>query len=111
MADSERFHYRTNNAVIVTVTNPAGATIPDTVTVKAGLGTAYRPPAENTLTTCSWLGAAASEREFSLRIEPSAAPTIPPGVYFVWFRLSGVGVSPLSPLLRANDQVVIYGTA
>lgn len=110
MSEAERFHYRTDDAVVVTVADPAGQAIPNTVTVVAGLGSAYRPPAENLLVSCPWAdNVPAAERDFTLRVRPATAPVVAPGAYRVWFRLSGAGVSPLSPLIKADTTVVIYG--
>jgi hypothetical protein len=104
---SERFHYLTSDAVTVAVSSPDGDPVGDDVTVTAGLGTAWRPP--GALTDCSWVGAASADREFALPINPTGAPPLANGVYRVWFRLSGAGVAPLSPLVCAEDQVVIFG--
>jgi hypothetical protein len=103
---TQRFHYLTNDAVRVDVESPDGEDIGDDVTVTAGLGTAWRPPV--TLAGCSWVEPAAPVRVFGLPINP-AGDDIDPGVYSVWFRLSGPGVDPLSPLIRAEEQVVIFG--
>lgn len=102
-----RFHYRTDDAIIVTAQDPMGADISDAVTVVAGLGTAWRPPLEAALLLCSWLTAAAPERAFALPLKPSTQGIVS-GVYRVWFRL---GVSPLHPLVVVDEPVVIYGEA
>lgn len=104
---SERFHYLTNDAITVGVSSPDGDAIGDDVTVAAGLGTAWRPP--STLTSCSWVDDPAGDRSFALPINPTGAPVLENGVYRVWFRLSGAGVAPFSPLLLADDQVIIFG--
>ena len=100
-----RFHMRTDDAIIVTATDPLGNTIGDSVTVKAGLGTAWRAPLEGALLTCSWLTPAGSERAFALPIEP-VAQGIAAGVYRVWFRL---GAGALNPLVMVPEPVVIFG--
>lgn len=100
-----RFHYRTDDAIIVTASDPLGAVISDAVTIVAGLGTAYRPPIEASLLPCSWLTAAGPERAFALPLKP-ATQGIVSGVYRVWFRLS---VPPLSPLVVVEEPIVIYG--
>jgi hypothetical protein len=104
-AEAIQFHYRTNASVAVEVTSPDGTSIADAVTVKAGLGTAWRPPAENLLTSCSWISLSAPVRTFALAVNPSVSLT-PAGVYYVWFRLT---VAPLAPLVRADVRVVIFG--
>jgi hypothetical protein len=100
-----KFHYRTDDAIIVTATSPLGDDIGDAVTVTAGLGTAWRPPLEASLLPCSWLTPAGPERAFALPIKP-ATQGIAAGVYRVWFRL---GVAPLNPLVRVDEPVVIFG--
>lgn len=107
MADEAvRFHYRTDDAVIVTASTVDGSDIGAGVGVVAGLGTAWRPPADAAMVACTWLGAAGPERDFALPITPADAPAHPAGVYRVWYRLS---VPPFAPLVRCDVPVVIYG--
>lgn len=108
MTESLRFPARTVDGITVTATHPAGAVIPNTVTVKAGLGTAWRPPAEAALKACTWITGADVSRDFVLPVNPAVDGT-PAGTYRVWFRLAGAGVDPLSPLVKAEGNVVIYG--
>lgn len=103
-----KFHYRTDDAIWVTATDPLGNVIGDTVTVSAFLGTAWRPPLEGALLPCTWLTPAAPERAFALPIKP-ATQGLTAGVYRVWFRLGNAGGT--NPLVRVDEEVVIFGTA
>lgn len=103
---TERMHYTTVDVLPIEVASPDGAEIDDGVHVVAGLGTAWRPPL--VMASCEWVGDPAATRVFGLMVDPVQDDT-PNGVYRVWFRLSGAGVDPLSPLVKADDEVVIYG--
>lgn len=100
-----RFHYRTDDAIWVTATDPTGADISDAVTVTAFYGTAWRAPLEGALLPCSWITPAGPERAFALPIKP-ATQGLAAGVYRVWFRL---GVGALHPLVMVPEPVVIFG--
>lgn len=105
---TKSFHYRTDDALYVAATHPMGTVIDDTMTVVAGLGTAWRPPLEGALLPCTWLTPAGAERGFALPIKP-ATQGITAGVYRVWFRVLGAGGT--NPLVRVDEPVVIFGTA
>jgi hypothetical protein len=100
-----RFPYRTDDAILVTAADPLGNSITDLMTVSAGLGTAWRAPAEGALLPCTWLTPAGPERAFALPLNPSTQG-IAAGVYRVWFRL---GTGSLNPLIMVPEPVVIFG--
>lgn len=106
MTESVRFPYRSDDALIVTAATEDGTSIGAGVTVVAGLGSAYRPPADVAMVACTWLTGAGATRDFALPLSPSEAPTVAAGVYRVWYRLS---VPPFAPLVRCDVPVVIYG--